>query len=352
MQNALQYNRNADENPQPVRHIQEQPGAPAELLAKKTVQYMEGLRDFEAKCAEQDADEQVLLQELALLNSWILEACGQFERESNDPDEIKNARSEFRAATNPILSKSHFIDWTRTWPKGHQGDYYALECVYRNTPRSSGIGYYLDKYLLAIPLATGVRERIKTLGDLLRAELSVRREPRVLDIACGSCREIVEMVPAIAASRARFTCVDFDSEALQFAANRFSSVGLSDDCVVMRQYNAHRLFDCEIAEAEFGPQDLIYSVGYFDYLPDHFLIKMLRTLYKLLNPGGKLIIALKDADRYQARPFHWLMNWDGFFQRTKSDFDRLLHQTDIPDSALSMDSVASGSIIFYIAVTP
>ena len=59
------------------------------------------------------------------------------------------------------------------------------------------------------------------------------------------------------------------------------------------------MFDLETAQTEFGMQDIIYSVGFFDYLPDDFLVKLLSSLYMLLNPGGKLFAAFKDADRYQ-----------------------------------------------------
>ena len=94
-------------------------------------------------------------------------------------------------------------------------------------------------------------------------------------------------------------------------------------------------------------QDIIYSVGYFDYLPDDFLAKMLNALYILLNPGGKLIAAFKDADCYKPQPYHWFGDWDGFLQRTVDDFERLLYQAKIPNSALSVSREKSGVIIFY-----
>jgi predicted SAM-dependent methyltransferase len=101
--------------------------------------------------------------------------------------------------------------------------------------------------------------------------------------------------------------------------------------------------------AEFGRQDIIYSVGYFDYLPDDFLVKLLKTLYNLLLPDGKLIMAYKDAARYRAEIYHWLVDWDGFKQRTEPDFARLFRAADIPDNSLHMERVGSGSIVFYSA---
>jgi SAM-dependent methyltransferase len=199
-------------------------------------------------------------------------------------------------------------------------------------------------------LAEGVRERIIRLRDLLKTELSLRRNPKVLDVACGSCREVFELAPDIKASGAKFTCVDLDEDALNFALDRFTHAGLSEDEVELRKYNALRIFDFETARMDFGMQDVIYSVGYFDYLPDDFLVKLLNSLYKLLSPGGKLIASFKDATRYNPQVFHWLVNWDGFLQRTEDDFERLLHYTDIPSNAFTMERVESGTVLFYTAI--
>ncbi|MGE5174541.1 MAG: class I SAM-dependent methyltransferase [Betaproteobacteria bacterium] len=223
----------------------------------------------------------------------------------------------------------------------------TLEMAYKNRPMSDGIGYYLDKYLLSTTLGVGVRERVVKMRDLLKEELSSRRGPKVLDIACGSCRDVFELAPEIKTSGAQFTCVDLDPDALDFSMDRLSYAGLASDHVELIQYNALRMFDPEMARMEFGMRDIIYSVGFFDYLPDDFLVKMLNSLYTLLNPGGKLIAAFKDANHYRPQIYHWLVDWDGFLQRTEQDFDRLFRDAKIPSNAISMSRVNSGAIVFY-----
>ena len=327
--------------------IQEKPQNYTGLFESKIENYLEKLRDFEKRCSNPDADEDRLLAEITLLNDSILGVCAQFEREVGDPLTIKKAQVYFREKTNPLLSKSRAINRTRTWPQGQQGDYMTLELAYKNRPLSDGIGYYLDKYLLSTTLCIGVRERIAKMGSLLKEELTNRRGPMVLDIASGSCREVFELAPEIKASGAKFTCVDLDPDALDYAVDRLAYAGLSADHAELIQYNALRMFDPEMAQMEFGMRDIIYSIGFFDYLPDEFLTKMLNSLYSLLNPGGKLIVAFKDAKRYQAQLFHWLIDWDGFLQRTENDFERLFRDAKIPGSALSMSRVPSGSIVFY-----
>ncbi len=348
MQDSLNYeNEEINESKLLVREASEKY---ISYLEAATDQYIDSLEDVERRCTKQNADAESIYQEVAVLSDSMLQICEQFENSVNDEAAIKAARISFRDKMDPILSKSYGANRVRNWPLGYQGDYKTLEFLYRNTPMSDGIGYYIDKYMLSATLAVGVRERMRKLAELLKAEMIKRQSPKVLDIACGSCREVHDIVPEIEKAGAHFTCIDLDSEALDFALNRLSYAGLSSNRAVFIQYNALRMFDYETTVSAFGMQDVIYSVGYFDYLADDFLVKMLHTLYMLLNPGGKLIAAFKDANRYRTQLYHWLAAWDGFLQRTQGDFDRLLQRAEIPKNALSMTRVNSGSIIFYTAM--
>jgi extracellular factor (EF) 3-hydroxypalmitic acid methyl ester biosynthesis protein len=278
-------------------------------------------------------------------------SCAEFEESVGDKDIIRDARIRFREQTNPILSKSYLINRTRIWPQGQQGDYKTLELAYKNTPLSEGIGYYLDLYLLNSDLAPAVRNRIEKLRDILRDELSKRKKPSVLNIACGSCREVFELAKDIEESGARFTCIDLDDDALSFAANRLSYTNISpvsSNQVVLRKYNALRMFDHELNMSEFGNQDIIYSVGFFDYLQSDFLATLFRSLYALLNPGGLLITSFKDAARYRYHDYHWITDWDGFLQRTEDDFWKIFHESGFSDSAISESREESGVIVFYL----
>ena len=329
--------------------VQEKPATYIEQFDRDIECYLAKLKDFEIRCSKPGANEEKLLNEITVLTDAMIETCAQLERELTDPLDIKNAQVYFREKTHPMLSKSYGINRIRTWPQGQQGDYMTLELIYKNMPMSTGIGYYLDKYMQSTALSVGVRERVIKLRDLLQAELITRRDLKVLDIACGSCREVFELAPLIKSSGAKFTCLDLDPNALEFSLDRFAYAGLSSDHADVVQYNALRLFDNEMAQIEFGTQDIIYSIGFFDYLPDDFLVKMLNSLYAMLNPGGKLIAAFKDANRYHSEIYHWFADWDGFLQRTENDFERVLRDANIPDNAVLMTRVDSGTIVFYTA---
>lgn len=320
------------------------------LLDKAVEVFNKQLEDIERRCSDRKENPEDLLNSVVDTVNSVIEIIEKYEIAVDyDKDILREARVKFLEKTNPILSNSYCINRARTWPQGYQGDYKTLEVIYRNSPMSEGIGYYLDRYALSSTLAVAVRERIVKLQEILREELITRESPKVLDIACGSCREIHGLVTEIRRSEARFTCIDLDSDALNFAMDRLSYTDISPEQIQFFKYNALRMFDHELNMEEFGMQDIIYSVGYFDYLPDDFLVKILNALYMLLKPGGKLIAAFKDTERYRYQDFHWIVNWDGFLQRNEDEFDRLFKKAKIPESALSKTRERTGVIIFYTA---
>ncbi len=316
------------------------------LLDEATDQFNKELEALEKRCLDnsEDPDSIFMATENAISN--MIFACEKFERGVDDKEVIKEARIKFRKKTDPVMSKSNFMNRTKKWPRGYQGDYETLEIIYRNRPVSEGIGYYLDLHFLDVTLADGVRKRIKKLEEILRGEIGSRKKPSILNVACGSCRELMGLVPAISASGANVVCVDHDDAALEFAQRRLSYTEILPQ-IEFRKYNTLRMFDPDLNMMEFGTQDIIYSVGHFDYLDDDFLMKMLKAFYLLLNPGGKLIAAFKDVDYYETQTYHWFADWDGFLQRTEGDFDRLVHNAGIPDGAIAKTHTESDAIIFY-----
>lgn len=320
-------------------------------LEEATETFNKQLEEIEKKCENPDEKNEELLEKTSNVLDNMLSVCESFERDIKDKDIIRDAQIRFREKTNPFLSKSYFMNRARTWPQGYQGDYKMLESIYRNTPLSEGIGYYLDLCSLNAELSAAVRNRINKLESILRDELSKRQKPSVLNIACGSCREVFELASNIEKSKARFTCIDLDNDALSFAANRLSYTNISpisSNQVVLRKYNAVRMFDHELNMSEFGKQDIIYSVGFFDYLDSDFLTKLFKSLHNLLNPGGMLITSFKDAAKYRYHEYHWLVDWDGFLQRKEEDFWNIFHDAGIPDAAISESREESGVIVFYL----
>ena len=317
-------------------------------LQAKTGEYCEALEALADSCSVPGVDAGKILKGLTILNDDMMRVCGEFEKAAAcDRDLIQSQRRAFHEKTDKVLSRSALIRHARTWPRGYQGDYKMLESIYKNSPLSEGIGYYFDLYGLSLPLAEAVRNRIMKLEEIIRHEITARNAASVLNIACGSCRELMGLAPDIARTNAQVTCIDMDADALGFAMDRLSHTEASEN-ITFRKYNAARMFDDELNMAAFGKTDIIYSAGLFDYLPSEFLAKMLGALYRLLNDRGTLVAAFKDAARYRHLDFHWLVDWTGFLQRTEKEFLAILGNAGIPGSAIKEQRDDTGIIIFYV----
>lgn len=317
-------------------------------LDANTDAYIDALETLSAACSAPGADAGKIMNDVRGLNEKMMAACAEFEEAvAHDAAILKAHRQAFQEKTDKMLSTSYIVRHARTWPQGCQGDYKMLENVYKNAPLSSGLGYYLDLYGLSLPLAEAVRCRIKRLEEIVRQEIRSRNAASVLNVACGSCRELMGLAPDIVASGAKVTCIDTDGDALAFALERLSFTGAADS-IEFRKYNATRMFDDELNMAAFGKTDIIYSAGLFDYLPSEFLSKLLGALYRMLNEGGTLVAPFKDAARYNSHDFHWLVNWDGFRQRKETEFRSILADAGIPMSAVREERDATGLIIFYM----
>ncbi len=318
-------------------------------LDEKTEEFMKVLEGIERRYYDPKENHDELLKETTKAMHAMSYMFEDFETEVRDKETIRAAQISLREKTHKIFQKSYFMNRARTWPQGYPGDYLTLEGVYRNTPMSEGIGYCLDNHFLSSVLGKAVRGRLKLLGGLLKAELVNRHQPRVLSIACGSCRELFELSPEIKKSGARITCIDFDSDALTFSSNRLAFAGIEPEQLVFRKYNALKMVSHERNLKEFGMQDVVYSTGFFDYLDDDLLSRLLNTAYQLLNPGGLLIASFKDCRRYRAQEYHWFVDWNGFYQRTEDDMRALLQKTDIPPDSLRMVRDGSEVICFFLS---
>ena len=275
----------------------------------------------------------------------MVDIIGRFEEVVQDRELVSKRRKEFINRTHYMFSKSYFMNHARIWPKGYQGDYKILDGIYRNIPLSEGIGYFMDYHFLQATLAKACRGRIVKSGKILKSELLKRVKPLFLDLGCGPCRDLFEMAKEIKKSEARVTCVDIDEDSLRFSLNRLSYAGLGDQ-VRFRRYNVVRMINSGRNLREFGKQDIIYSAGVFNYLPDDIIPGLIASLYELLNPSGRLLIAFEDVSRYVPREYHWIINWDGLLQRNERDCRTLFKAAGFPDGMLETDRDETGVILF------
>lgn len=319
----------------------------AEQLDVAVAEFNAAVESIEAQCSAPNAN----LDDLAVQlrdQLWRVESfCREMEQQLGaDRDAVREKQREFRQRTAAHFAKSFFMQRARTWPQGYPGDYEIIEKAYNNQPLSPGVGQLFDRYFLATTLANGIRYRRALMRDILAEEMRERQGARILNIGCGPCRELTELASVIRDTRTQLTCVDFDSDALEYSADRLRASGLQDH-VEFRRYNALRMINAERNVREFGRFDVIYTIGLLDYLADDVLVRMIRALYETLQPGGTFIAVFKDCDRYDTIDYHWLVDWSGFLQRTRQESWRLIVTAGIPHDAVTIQRSQDDVMIFY-----
>jgi len=276
-------------------------------------------------------------------------ACREFEQQHrDDPQLIKDAQHGFRLETEPWFSKSWIAHRARTKPSGFAGDFEMLVKLYEEATPARGLGGYLDLCISELPLAKAVRARMASAREFLINEIpTCNGDVRILDIACGPCREYQGWAD-IDGKNVEIVAMDNDPAALEYVQNQV--VPQLPPATVLKsvRYNALRTRSAETTTKKFGKFNIIYSVGLCDYLTDEHLIKMLSAWNETLDENGVLLIAFKDCEQYDHTPYQWHLDWF-FYQRTVQDVLDLYEQAGIQTNTMKLERDTTGIITSYIS---
>ena len=282
-------------------------------------------------------------RKLTLLNNQILLKGYQLENRLSDKKNMEKVKDNFRQMVGVWAYKSVIVKRAFEKPRGYPGDYRMLEIVYDNKPisPSNDVGLYFDNNFLQSPYAAAVRIRKDRLRDLLQrfiheAQLS---KINILDIACGSCREILELFPGITTSKKIvFNCLDWDEEALQFSNDTLSYKRPKNVELKFIKEDVMNIVRNKASVQTYGKQDLIYSIGLIDYLPDRILKKLISALFALLQKGGWLVLTHKNKEKtFPPLPPDWFCNWK-FVPRSRDEVIKLFSDCGFSDCLLPVVS--------------
>ncbi len=276
-------------------------------------------------------------------------ACREFEQKhKDDPQLIKDVQEGFRLETDPWFKKSWIANRARTKPSGFAGDFEMLVKLYERETPARGLGAYLDLCISDLPLAQAVRARMVSARSFLLDEIGARQDHvRVLDIACGPCREFLDW-PVAEEKTLEVVAMDNDTIALDFVKQHVATQLPDGTSIEPVRYNALRTRSAEKTIKQFGRFDIIYSVGLCDYLTDEHLIKMLNAWQQTLTDDGVLLIAFKDCEQYDHTPYQWHLDWF-FYQRTVQDVLDLYEKAGIDTNAMTLTRDTTGIITNYIS---
>ncbi len=308
------------------------------FLQEEVEKFSSLLRDFDGIVTPgSEAAHDQCLETIVANGDGLFQTCLAVEAAIEDTQLLREMQQRFRESLSPWICQSWFMTRALEKPKGYPGDYILLNGIYENVPKSKGLGGYLDLYFLGTTLACAVRSRMEATRKFLSAEIAARagQPVRVLNVACGSCREFFVGLEYPTRDDVKITLVDSDQDALNHVRTRVAATPSFKPEMEYVQYNALRMQSSRRNLKMFGSSDIIYSIGLLDYLSDKHLVPLLRGLRESLSPGGVLFVAFKDEMGYNKAEYQWLVDWF-FFQRSESDCKRILM-----DAGFTADQVES-----------
>ena len=223
--------------------------------------------------------------------------------------------------------------------------------IYENSPTTLGFDRLFDNYMQMSAISIAVRNRKNDFRRFLEQFITKRknRPLRIMNLACGPCRELEELVSSVGGSLdyVFFDCVDNDEKALEFASHRFRQKSHFS----FFKYNAVKLALKKNIQAEFKEQyNFIYSTGLFDYLDKHVCVRLVQNLGKLLTPDG--VLAISDVQgKYSNPSLHFMElvgEWDLLY-RDGDEFKRIFLEAGFDENKLAFGYEQQGIMQYIIA---
>ena len=230
------------------------------------------------------------------------------------------------------------------------GSYYgfdsglSLDYVYKNEPHGFGVvGRLIDKSYLNSIGWRGIRQRKtnleKVLRDLIMKLHRERRVVRILDIAAGAGRYVIETIRALPEIPIGATLCDYKQENVDAARHLADELNL-DGAVVARRGDAfHRE-----SLAKIKPRATIGIVsGLYELFPSNEgVLNSLRGLAEAIEPGGYLIYTNQPWHPQLEFIAHALRNREGerwiMRRRTTAEMDELARTAGFEKLDMEIDN--------------
>lgn len=196
-------------------------------------------------------------------------------------------------------------------PLGYSGDYKLMLLLMTDVLEGEGVfGRFLHYLTQNYTLGQAVRSREKTMRAVVRKTTTFARPTRVMSLACGPAVELQRLLREAGPLEdpVELILVDQDQETMRYCHEELTRALLtrSDDrelptlnCLhlsVVQVMRPRGERERKFVASNLRDIDLIYSAGLYDYLPQPLAKRLTRRLYKMLLPGGRLLIGnLRDC---------------------------------------------------------
>lgn len=269
----------------------------------------------------------------------------------NELTENSNIKYQTHKDYYQQLIQSFFMDFdlgfrSYTKPCGYAGDYKLINYYYeKHSNFKTSFDKALDLYtIMHTPCGQSVQNRKKFIVNFINNIQNNRKKLSILSIGSGPAQEIVEFcsIRETNKNNIKITLLDLDDNALNYAKTKLSKFINKNTKISFINLNILNLL---YNKSHFQSQDIIYSIGLFDYFNDVFFKKCAKILYDKLQNNGYLIIGNISSSNPHRSYMALLAEWYLIYRDKKHLFD-LANECGFQDYKISSDT--TGVQLFLI----
>ncbi len=203
-----------------------------------------------------------------------------------------------------ILREDPYTQRALDKPRGYAGDAVVMDFIYSGIPPqgTSRVGEAIFGATTRASPSLSVRYRRDLLRNTIDDTVAMVPQARILSVASGHARELDGSVIQSNIFDGDFIALDQDGlccEEVQRSQNGYRVKVVNNNILQLLKGSS------EVS----GEFDLIYSAGLYDYIPINLCKKLTKHLYKMLRPGGRLLIGNFSPNTMHRGYMEVFMDW-------------------------------------------
>jgi SAM-dependent methyltransferase len=186
----------------------------------------------------------------------------------------------------------------------------------------------------------GIRTRAALMQEVVGSRTRALREDGAegtlswVSLACGAAVPVLDALAELDTGQVHLWLVDMDPAALAFAVELAAEQDLLEgrDLTVLQRnlVSAVVVRDTLVSEIGEGTVAVVDALGIFEYFADASCVRLLRNAYRMLRPGGTLVVANMLSDRREIDFNQRGIGWPKIYPRTIEQVLALVERAGLP----------------------
>ena len=256
------------------------------------------------------------------LAEQIHDAMQNFEIAARRIPKDQQAAHKFyvRRQIHPLVLCSPFAYRTFYKPLGYAGDYEMVNMMLRSPYEGASLfAKAVNSALLRTAPVEAHRNRIIYLQKILAetVEKCPGRKARILNLGCGPAHEVQSFLKNSELSdHCDFSLLDFNDETLRFTGASLEELKTKngrDTDFHLIQRSVHQLLkqaNTGDSDLHWDHYDLVYCAGLFDYLSQRVCRRLTDVFFKMVKPGGKVVVTNVSSTNPSIGWMEYLLEWN------------------------------------------